>query len=58
MNQCNYSFDWIFDESVFLQFIIIYKDTKTIGKYYKNQVAWIENQSDQSDGRSPGEPIN
>ena len=46
MNQCNYSFDWIFDESVFLQFIIIYNDTKTIGKYYTDQVAWIENGSE------------
>ena len=30
----------------FLQFIIIYNDTKTKGKYYTNQVAWIENVSE------------
>jgi len=35
MNQYNYSFYQMFDESV-LQFIIIYKDTITIRKYYTN----------------------
>ena len=29
-----------------LQFIIIYNDTKTKGKYYTNQIAWIENVSE------------
>jgi len=35
MDQFNYSFYQMVRESV-LQFIIIYKDTKTIGKYYTN----------------------